>query len=361
MTGDILIAGGYGAVGGRVARELAPDHPGRIVIAGRDLDRAEKLAASIGSGARARRVDVRDRASVDRALAGVSLVVSCIDQPERQLFEAALDGGLAYTDITPHLMALRGTDLLDRWHERARRSGARVIIGTGLAPGISNMLVRAAADRAGGSERIETSILLSVGDDFGPASTSYLLEEIASPFAVHVDGAYCEARPLTSPAPIAFPPPLGKRRAYLFPFSDQVFYPRTMGARTAITRLALEPSSVGTLAAALVRVGATKLLTRPGVRQRFAGIVRRLHGLHAGSDDVAIVVEVTGTKRVRATFHGHVQAAATAMGAALIARALEAEVRDAGVWLPEQVVNPAPFIRTLSDRGWQIAFSDAAR
>ena len=40
----ILIVGAYGVVGGRIARDLAPDYLGRIVVGGRHADRAGQLA-----------------------------------------------------------------------------------------------------------------------------------------------------------------------------------------------------------------------------------------------------------------------------------------------------------------------------
>ena len=77
---DILITGGYGTVGRRVAADLAPDYPDRVVVAGRSAEKATRLAGELGHGARARRVDVGDPDSVGAALGGVGLVVSCIDQ-----------------------------------------------------------------------------------------------------------------------------------------------------------------------------------------------------------------------------------------------------------------------------------------
>ena len=103
---DILIAGGYGEVGHRLAEDLAREHSGRLIIAGRDQARAVALAASLGN-ARAVRLDVNDPRSVEEALAGVAVVVSCVDQKERLLLRAALRRGLAYTDITPRLSSLR--------------------------------------------------------------------------------------------------------------------------------------------------------------------------------------------------------------------------------------------------------------
>ena len=71
----ILITGGYGTVGRRVAAYLAPGYPDRVVVAGRSDERAARLAAELGHGVRARRVDVGDPDSVEVALEGVGLVV----------------------------------------------------------------------------------------------------------------------------------------------------------------------------------------------------------------------------------------------------------------------------------------------
>jgi saccharopine dehydrogenase-like NADP-dependent oxidoreductase len=75
---DILITGGYGTVGRRVAADLAPDYPDRVVVAGRSAEKAARLAAELGHGVRGRRVDVGDPDSVEAALDGVGVVMSCI-------------------------------------------------------------------------------------------------------------------------------------------------------------------------------------------------------------------------------------------------------------------------------------------
>jgi len=122
-----MIAGGYGTVGRRVAADLAPDYPDRVVVAGRSDERAAHLAAELGHGVRARRVDVGDPDSVGSALEGVGLVISCIDQPEPHLSRAAIGRGLAYTDIAPHLMTRRPTEAMKT---EATRSGSRPSSGT---------------------------------------------------------------------------------------------------------------------------------------------------------------------------------------------------------------------------------------
>jgi L-2-amino-thiazoline-4-carboxylic acid hydrolase/Saccharopine dehydrogenase NADP binding domain len=105
--GAILIAGGYGVVGRRIAADLAKDHQDRVIIAGRDLSLAEATVKAMGLGVRGRQIDVCEPTSIADALKGVAAVVSCIDQPRRALLRAAVERGLIYTDITPHLTKSR--------------------------------------------------------------------------------------------------------------------------------------------------------------------------------------------------------------------------------------------------------------
>ena len=214
---DILITGGYGTVGRRVAADLAPEYPGNVVVAGRSTEKATQLATELGYGVRGRRVDIGNPSTVEAALGGVGVVMSCIDQPEPYLLRAAIRRGLAYTDIAPHLMTRRPTEAMKG---EAAQTGARIVLGAGLAPGISSMLARLGADRVGAVESVESNVLLSVGDTYGPASRAYLMEEIALPYAARIEGREVPMQPFAASAPVNFAPPLGERRAYLFPFSD---------------------------------------------------------------------------------------------------------------------------------------------
>jgi Saccharopine dehydrogenase NADP binding domain len=175
---SILIAAGYGVVGQRIAAELAPDY--QVIVAGRHLEQAQATAAAIGHGARGREIDVTVEASIAAALDGIATVVSCIDQPRRRLLRAAIERGLRYTDITPHLVELGRGAAYEEIAATARASGARVVLGTGIVPGISNVIVRGIAGSLGGADEIETSLLLSASDVAGPASFDYLLKELTT-------------------------------------------------------------------------------------------------------------------------------------------------------------------------------------
>jgi hypothetical protein len=166
-----------------------------------------------------------------------------------------------------------------------------------LAPGISSLLARLGADRVGAVESVEVGVLLSIGDIYGAASRAYLLEEIALPYAVSIEGREMPTRPFGRHARVAFSPPLGRRTAYPFPFFDQVFFPKTLGARTALSRLALEPAWLGALLAVLVRLRVSAMVSRRGgAEERVLRINAWLRRRYEGRDWYGVAVEVEGAR-----------------------------------------------------------------
>lgn len=354
---DILIAGGYGVVGKRIAAELAPDYPGRIVIAGRNLERAEEAAGTVGHGTRGRRIDITDPASISDALIGVAVAVSCIDQPGRMLLWAALRRGLGYTDIAPHLTELgRGSDY-DNIVAAARASRARLVLGTGIVPGISNVMVRALTDVLGGADEIDTALLLNAGDISGAASFGNFLQELSMTFASWADGGDQPARAFTDPRVVQFPSPIGEHYAYLFPFSDQVLYPRTLAARTAVTRLAIEPAWLANVLSIMTRTGASRLVAVDWVRHAIAR-TRRDRPSAQGARFALRVDVRRGSHSRYATLVSCTQADAAAAGAAGVVRLLvEGRIPEPGAWMPEQVVDPTPFLARLAAEGLSVQLS----
>jgi saccharopine dehydrogenase-like NADP-dependent oxidoreductase len=202
---------------------------------------------------------------------------------------------VAYTDIAPRLAFWQGAEEMA---VEARRTGARIVLGAGLSPGISNMMARQLSKAVGRVDRIETAILLSLGDEYGPDSLHHVLEAVTQPFNVLGEGRGHEAVPFSCGERIDFPEPLGSRMAYLFPWSDVVYYPKTLGARTSLGRFALEPGWVGGLAALLVRAGARRWLKRSGFFRGNRRAIDRLKRIYAGHDRFALVVTVEGSGRV---------------------------------------------------------------
>jgi saccharopine dehydrogenase-like NADP-dependent oxidoreductase len=353
LNGRILVAGGYGEVGRRLAAQLARGFPDRVVVAGRSLERARETAQALGHGAAARALDVNDAASVGRALQEVAVVVACVQQsPACVLLRAAVAGGLAYTDLTASLiwrpaLALRA---------EAEARGARVVLGAGLVPGVSSVLARAAADALGPLASVETALLLGVGDAFGPDSLEYLLHELSEPLVVTEAGRERLVACFSEPRAVDFPPPVGRRIARRAPFADQFFFPRSLGVATAATRLALDPPWLGTLIAALLRSGGGRLLRRRFFRSAVHALVRRAHGRRRGSDRWALVVNARGQGgEARYSLLGRRQAEATASAAALLVGMLgDGTLARPGVWFSEQVIEPERFLAGLRASGLDV-------
>jgi saccharopine dehydrogenase-like NADP-dependent oxidoreductase len=208
----ILIVGGYGVVGTRIAAHLAAEYPGCLVIGGRNPERTDELAKSIGHGVRA------------SALHDIAVVISCIDQPNRTLLWAAIERGLAYTDITPHLTELGRGAGFDKIDNAGRQRGARIVLGTGIVPGISNVMVRSLSDMLSGADEIETALVLDANDTKGPASLDYFVQELSMSFDTWLCGKDIPTHLSQPPSLWNFRRPLepNYRTFFLFPIRCSV-------------------------------------------------------------------------------------------------------------------------------------------
>ncbi|WP_458186622.1 saccharopine dehydrogenase family protein [Haladaptatus sp. NG-WS-4] len=347
---SILVAGGYGSVGSYISAELASTVPGDIIIGGRDQQKSSELAAKLGDDVGAEHLDVTDDDSIDSALDGVNLVISTVDQPDARLLRAVVDRGLAFTSTTAVPPIWAAAQSLS---ERAEETGARVVLGAGIQPGISNMLARLGATHLGAVEKVSTALILSIGDEFGPASLSEVMELASHPYEITADGRQKQVSPFDCESAVRFPEPIGERRTYLFPFSDQFYYARTLGAETVTVRFALDPPWLGRLLATIANVGGTSMLTeRPLSRRILTEAIGGIHQLYDGQDWFAITVTVGGDNRsVEYTLVDRHQARATGISAATIGRALyEDRVDTPGVWLSEEIIDPEWFFDRLAAR-----------
>lgn len=350
---DILILGGYGVVGRRIAARIASEFPDHVIIAGRDAAAAEAACREVGHGCRARHIDVDDRASVGTGLDGVGTVVSCVAQHHNHAMNAALELGLAYTDLAPQLLI--GANHL-READRARASGACIVLGAGLSPGVSNMMARRLATLVAQPERVETAILLSLGDEYGRDSLRHVVGAASRPFSVFEDGRPRQARPFSEGRRVDFGVEVGARTAYLFPWSDVVSYPETLGVLSSVGRFALHPPWAGTACGWLVESGVVSWLSarlhdNPTGQIPALDLIKRLY---SRDDRFALAVSMRAQgHEFHARLTGRHQAEVTAAAAAEFGRLLASrEVEAPGVWLPEQVVMPEPFFERLAALGY---------
>ena len=171
---NVLIVGGYGEVGRRTAAHLLQNSKTTVTVAGRSFHKAEALAVQLGSRATPLQLDSNDSASVQKALEPHPLVVNCVDLKELHLIFESARRGLTLIDATASYgYWQRVFPLKAQVEER----GARVLLGAGLIPGITNVMAKAAHDALGGLTSLQTNTLLRMSSSHGEAATTYTLLE----------------------------------------------------------------------------------------------------------------------------------------------------------------------------------------
>ncbi len=151
----IVIVGACGAVGRWVAADLAScAEVDQLVLSDVEIDRTNALAEQIADGDRPTVVDGRDQSSLRRALAGADLLMNCASfLMAEEILELALDAKVDYVD----LMSSPSADA----RARAAAAGIVAVTGVGTSPGMTNVLIRHAADEFDVLEEVHISFAIS--------------------------------------------------------------------------------------------------------------------------------------------------------------------------------------------------------
>ena len=349
---DVLIVGGYGEVGRRVAAHLLRDSELRVTIAGRTLEKAAALASQLGPRAFPLRLDSDELMSVREALRANPLVINCVDLGKFHLISESIQRGLTLLDATASYSYWQRV-FSSKTH--AETQGARILLGAGLIPGVTNVMAKAASDALGGLTRLQTNTLLSMSNSHGEAAITYTLSEAGQTYRFP-DAAQPE-RSFVKRKTVDFCGATGRITAYRFPFPSQFFYRETLGAE-ASSWLALGPVWVGTLLSMLIRLGAQPLLQTAWLRGFLHQMTPLLSKLPGGTPEFIVTVDAEGpTGRRRYRLEGrHVrQSEATALGIKAMLDQLETSSPPPGIWLPEQWVEPERFFARLAQEGLSVS------
>jgi saccharopine dehydrogenase (NAD+, L-lysine forming) len=326
MADAILIVGGYGAVGRRIATILVAESPLAVVVAGRNPDRATGLPPGVA----ARLIDLDDPGTWEAALEGTALITMCMDQRDPAFVASVLERGIGYVDVTAGDDFFRAVEALE-----ASRVNATALLSVGVAPGITNLLAAAAAADLDRIERIDIGILLGLGDEHGEAAVAWTVENVFAPGAGR-------------PAVMDFGPGWGERRAYAMNFGEQHSIARTMPGARAATRLALDSRL---FTAVLFWLGRTFTGNRALIR-----IVTKLSGaLRLGSDACVVTAVASGARdgapaRSMARFSGRRQGELTAQVAALGVLRLLDGAAEPGVRHSHEVLDPLDILAAVAAR-----------
>lgn len=209
-----VVLGGVGAIGRVVVRDLFESHPrNRILVADYNEAAAGEYARSFDS----RRVsaafaDATKPKRLAKVFRGHAVVINCTQHVfNLNVMRAALAEKTHYLDLGGLFSWTRKQLNLDK---KFKDAGLTAILGMGCAPGITNVLTRAAVEKM----KHVDSVRIRVGardfnaraaDFFFPYSAQTLVEELTLPPWVFQRGRFREVKPRTDWERVRFPRPVG--------------------------------------------------------------------------------------------------------------------------------------------------------
>jgi hypothetical protein len=219
----ILILGGYGTFGRRLAQLLTNNSQLTLVIAGRSLAKAQRLCAellSLGTVIPAELDRARDLESQLRAIAP-DLVVDASgpfqaygENPYR-VVEAAITLGIHYLDLSDGADFVRG---IARFDEAARARGVFVLSGVSSCPVLTAAVVRRLSAGMARVESIAGGIAPSPYADIGLNVIRAIASYAGKPVALLRDGRKMPAHAIIDSRSFTIAPP-GRLPLYARRFS----------------------------------------------------------------------------------------------------------------------------------------------
>lgn len=290
--GCAVVLGGYGNFGRRVVAALATDGDHRVIVAGRDLQKARAVAEDIGLSVEAVSLDCRSTnltAELRRLDADVVVhTAGPFQGQDYAVAQACVDAGAHYVDLADARAFVCGIGALD---EAARRSGLLVVSGASSVPALSSAAVDMLRPQFSTIGSIDHGIT-SGAKPPGLAAMEGVLGYVGKTFAQWSDGAWRTAYGWQDLRRRTYPEPVGARWLCNCDVPDLELFPRRYApVRTVKFRagVAMSISMFPTWAASwLVRAGLLASLAPYVPRLRRAAVFIERFGSKASAMHVTL-------------------------------------------------------------------------
>lgn len=187
MTGRVLVIGGYGNFGGFIARRLARDPTLEVVVAGRSIAKAERMAASLGRAVAAR-IDVNDDLGPALRRIRPDVVIHTsgpFQAQDYRVARACIAAGCHYLDLADARAFVGNIASLDA---AAKARGVAVVSGASSVPCLTAALVDHYRPRFARLTGLDYGITTAQRTNRGLATTAAILSYVGRPFATLRNG-----------------------------------------------------------------------------------------------------------------------------------------------------------------------------
>ena len=158
---EVVVVGGYGRVGTLCVRALLQRGDMRVVVAGRNAQRAESSALSHGDRAVALYLDAEDPRTPPESLAGAAALIVCGARAPFALFDLALRARVPLVSCLPLRLDHATRTTLGK---RAWEAGVPLVLAAGASPGLAGVAAEWLVRRF---ERLDEIRVVSSGADTG--------------------------------------------------------------------------------------------------------------------------------------------------------------------------------------------------
>ena len=220
-SGKTVLLLGCGTIGAATARLLVEDSRfQRIIVADRQIERAARLAETLGGQVTAVQLDCQQEDQVTAALKGFSEGVSVVlnatgpfNRSILSLMRTVVEAGVPYADINDDVDALQCVFESEYLDSLARHRGVGVLPGLGASPGQTNVV---AGHLAGRMDSVEAMRFFMVNDATyrSEAVWRHRLALFGQPALYYDAGRWTEAPGMSEYQDVAFPAPWGDIRCY---------------------------------------------------------------------------------------------------------------------------------------------------
>lgn len=337
------MVGGYGQVGKVICAQLAKIYPYKVYAAGRNLQKAEQFSILSEGKVLPLQLDVNEPITDDLFLE-VSMVIMCLDIQNTGFVQLCVKHQVDYIDITADYSVMSKI-------QEMRSIESTVVLSVGLAPGITNMLVKQGKNQLDQVDSADIYLLLGLGEAHGRAAIEWTVDNLHAVYSVIEQGSRKQVTSFSDGKEMDFPARLGRKTAYRFNFSDQHVLPQTLHIPTVSTRLCFDSSMMTYLLASLKYTGVVRWLQQPLIREKVVDLFEKSQW---GSDVYVAKVDITGQLygrhvRYQGSINGKKEFYVTGKVAAFVAKNIYEGHYPPGVFHMEELFQPTDLFVDLGD------------
>jgi len=344
MNKNILVIGGYGEVGRVIANHLAIKFPGQVIVAGRDFSKAQNLSLETNGKIVPSEFDSLEFDDEYFAQNNVGTSIMCVDSGNVEIAKACIKNNVNYIDISANYKILSEIAAIG---ESTKEVNSTIMLSVGLAPGLSNLLVKHCQSKSRETYYANIYVLLGTGEAHGRAAIEWTINNLNERIFSHTRESSTES--FSNRKTTDFGGSIGKRVGYSFNFSDQYVVHKTLRIAEVVTRICFDSKIVGSLFYFLKRIGVTKLLKQRNVRSTFVDLLRKIK---IGSDGFSLKVETYNKKKdllSECYLSGNGQGKVTGKVAAIVAEKIINGSTPKGIFHLEQVFNIEAIVKEMAD------------